>query len=462
MRTQRSHRCWDPPNSEVVDLSNDHQRRRRARVASAVLSAPVDHQVRPWAQNIFTGLTTETLGAFMYLWTEHELPDRLPITGVAQVKGNMVTNSGRLRGFASYSLFSGAGAVSIGTTTSRAGLDASYFATATGRPRSVRQHPHPSGCNLLGARPRPSTPHVLPADTPHELPAHRPIAVRHSAVTATRAATVACRLRDPSMSLVCTLSTASLLPLNYLPIWEILGAEVRLPTATWTPGIDTSLVSGARTGILLGSQLQGGPAAMNVTNRMRTTPRSSVTTGGRQRGRRRRLSAWGAVGTALLGAGPLAACGSGAHPSSPTKVVSGALAYANCMRAHGVPDFPDPNGQGEFQLRPVKVENGRTTKAEDLLPSSPAFQAAERVCGRFGSAGRQVTATQEKQEFQKSLQAAACMRANGVPNYPDPTLIDGTIDHNFNPSLNINPSSPAFLQAAKKCAHGQPGRVGPG
>jgi len=69
---------------------------------------------------------------------------------------------------------------------------------------------------------------------------------------------------------------------------------------------------------------------------------------------------------------------------------------------------------------------------------------------------------QELQEFQKSLKAAACMRANGVPNYPDPKLIDGSISHNFNPSLNINPSSPAFQQAAKKCGHGQPGLVGPG
>ncbi len=48
------------------------------------------------------------------------------------------------------------------------------------------------------------------------------------------------------------------------------------------------------------------------------------------------------------------------------------------------------------------------------------------------------------------------------PQLPDPTLIDGSIDHNFNPDLNINPSSPVFLQAAKKCGDGQPGLVGPG
>ena len=74
------------------------------------------------------------------------------------------------------------------------------------------------------------------------------------------------------------------------------------------------------------------------------------------------LLAGGAVALALA-AGLLAGCGGSAHASSPTTVMSSALAYANCMRSHGVPDFPDPNGQGEFQLRPVKLEAGRTTRS---------------------------------------------------------------------------------------------------
>jgi hypothetical protein len=197
-------------------------------------------------------------------------------------------------------------------------------------------------------------------------------------------------------------------------------------------------------------------------DRIDTMPVPGLTIRSKSRSARGRRSACGAVGAVLLAAGLVAGCGGGAHASSATKVMSEALAYANCMRSHRVPDFPDPNSQGEFQLRPVTVENGRTTSIGDLVPSSPAFQAAERACGSFGSAGRQVTATQEEQEFQKSLHAAECMRASGVPNYPNPTLIDGSIDHNFSPSLNINPSSPVFLQAAKKCGHGQPGLVGPG
>jgi hypothetical protein len=41
------------------------------------------------------------------------------------------------------------------------------------------------------------------------------------------------------------------------------------------------------------------------------------------------------------------------------------LAFARCMRANGVPDFPDPNGQG-----------GQLSPASGIDPNSPAFQAA--------------------------------------------------------------------------------------
>ena len=188
---------------------------------------------------------------------------------------------------------------------------------------------------------------------------------------------------------------------------------------------------------------------MNITSPIAASAPGPVTIRRRRHYVRGCLSACGVVGTALLSAGLLAGCGGGRHQSSPSKVMSGALAYANCMRLHGVPDFPDPNGQGEFQLHTV-FENGRATQGQDLVPSSPAFQAAQRACGSFGSAGRQVAPAQEDQAFQQELKAAACMRANGVSGYPDPKLINGSIDLEFNG--RFNPESPAFKRAAGKCA----------
>lgn len=173
----------------------------------------------------------------------------------------------------------------------------------------------------------------------------------------------------------------------------------------------------------------------------------------RRRGRDERVrpAACAAIASVLLAAGVLAGCG-GAHASSSTSFRSRAVAYANCMRSHGVPDFPDPNSQGHLVISP-------SGPISDLRPDSPAFTSALKACGPLPS---DVTPAQEHQEYLKSVKAAICMRTNGVPNYPDPKLIDGTIDHNFNPDLNISPSSPAFERAAKKCGHGQPGLVGPG
>ena len=78
----------------------------------------------------------------------------------------------------------------------------------------------------------------------------------------------------------------------------------------------------------------------------------------------------------------MTALGGGTSGSKPdaTKL----LAYSRCMRAHGVPDFPDPNASGGLQL-----SGG---PGSDLDPNNPAFQAAQRVCqpvlGNVGGAMR--------------------------------------------------------------------------
>jgi hypothetical protein len=47
-----------------------------------------------------------------------------------------------------------------------------------------------------------------------------------------------------------------------------------------------------------------------------------------------------------------------------------ALKYATCMRSNGVPDFPDPNGQGLIQINVTGT----------LEPSSPQYQKAQTAC----------------------------------------------------------------------------------
>ena len=87
-----------------------------------------------WAQNIYTGLTKASLGAFLYLWGANTSTTTItgPNTGLVEVKGNTVATSGRLWAFASYSRFIRPGAVRIGTTTSDAALEVSAFRNSDG------------------------------------------------------------------------------------------------------------------------------------------------------------------------------------------------------------------------------------------------------------------------------------------------------------------------------------------
>jgi hypothetical protein len=64
-----------------------------------------------------------------------------------------------------------------------------------------------------------------------------------------------------------------------------------------------------------------------------------------------------------------------------------ALRYSQCMRAHGIKDFPDPTNGG-LQLR--------AGPGSDLDPNSPTFQAAQNACQHFlpGSNGGGKLSTQ--------------------------------------------------------------------
>jgi hypothetical protein len=51
------------------------------------------------------------------------------------------------------------------------------------------------------------------------------------------------------------------------------------------------------------------------------------------------------------------------------------LKYAQCMRAHGIKDFPDPDSQGG-----IKITGG---PGSDLDPNNPQFKSADQSCQHF-------------------------------------------------------------------------------
>ena len=121
-----------------------------------------------------------------------------------------------------------------------------------------------------------------------------------------------------------------------------------------------------------------------------------------------------------------------------------ALAYSQCMRKNGVSNFPDPNSSGDIQISP----------SDGVNPNSSTYQTAATDCKSLGPAGA-VSASQSTKAMAVALKFATCMQKNGVPNYPDPTSSNGAIDLSL-PS-DVNPNSPAYERAQKKCGSPIPG-----
>ncbi len=159
------------------------------------------------------------------------------------------------------------------------------------------------------------------------------------------------------------------------------------------------------------------------------------------------------VATAAL-ASLAAACG-GSHEEATTSSrspASQALAFARCMRANGVPAFPDPTSGGVFP-KPViyRVAGG-----------NPRFQSATTACGHLlpdGGPGVLPSPT-VVQQIQVDMQLfARCMHTHGVSNWPAPTLDRGRAV--FDPqAAGIDPSSPHVSTTMRTCEHVFPARIG--
>jgi hypothetical protein len=127
--------------------------------------------------------------------------------------------------------------------------------------------------------------------------------------------------------------------------------------------------------------------------------------------------------------------------SSQSSQLQAARDFASCMRSHGDPGFPDPNGDGNF---------GAITPGSPADPNSAPYKAAQPSCQ---SLMPQLGQQQQPQDQSKSVQFAACMRSHGVKNFPDPNsqggfLMDGDVDY----------KSPTFQAAMQACKSLLPGR----
>ena len=136
-----------------------------------------------------------------------------------------------------------------------------------------------------------------------------------------------------------------------------------------------------------------------------------------------------------------------------------ALAYTECMRANGVPNFPDPRPGGGFDFH-----------ASAGIISSPALRAAQAKCGKFLPSGGPLSPgpPPSAQTMAQLRKIAVCMRHHGVRSSPTPI----SVPHGFNPNLGeyreitnyqgaillfpatIDPQSPAYEYATAACGAG--------
>lgn len=164
----------------------------------------------------------------------------------------------------------------------------------------------------------------------------------------------------------------------------------------------------------------------------------------------------------------LTACGSSSSTStSASSGYSQAVKFSGCMRAHGVPNFPDPTTSGSgIQLR-VGPSSG-------VDPRSPAFRSAQQACAKLLPGGGPPTQLSAR-DRQAALTFARCMRAHGEPDFPDPTRnIPSTPSPGTRTTVialahigafvlgqGIDPQSPAFRRAAAACGLKPPGGAPP-
>jgi len=176
----------------------------------------------------------------------------------------------------------------------------------------------------------------------------------------------------------------------------------------------------------------------------------------RPKGTRWRLRRVGVGALLLVVAGALvAACGGGGDPSASSGTAGGSssnqssanqsgIAFASCMRANGVPNFPDSaisdtNGRVE-----LNIPSGLDT-------NSSQFKSAMQTCRKdLPNGGSSGGGSSSGSSAQQVIKFANCMRANGVPNFPEPNsqgqeLITG--------GSGLNPNSPQFQSAMQTCQH---------
>ncbi|HEY2161189.1 MAG TPA: hypothetical protein VGH24_07785 [Solirubrobacteraceae bacterium] len=163
------------------------------------------------------------------------------------------------------------------------------------------------------------------------------------------------------------------------------------------------------------------------------------------------------AGLILASALLLVACGSSSSNSAAARLGQ-PVVFAKCMRAHGVPNFPDPgsNGSGGMVIQ-ARAGTPQNVTVNGVSVNAPAFRSAMQTC-RSKLPGGGTPPPLSASRKAAILKFAQCMRAHGLTNFPDPAFqADGRIGLTVGAKNGLDPSSPAFQRAQAACGPLQKG-----
>jgi hypothetical protein len=140
------------------------------------------------------------------------------------------------------------------------------------------------------------------------------------------------------------------------------------------------------------------------------------------------------------------------------------LAFAQCMRDNGIDmDDPQVGGLGQRGF----FGGGPGGNGGDIDPRSEEFRTAQQACDVYLEASRPEIDPEMQQELlEQQLLLAQCIRENGYPEYPDPTVdADGRFQRAGRmpfDELGIDFRSEAFQEVMTTCRDQNGLEGGPG
>jgi hypothetical protein len=165
-----------------------------------------------------------------------------------------------------------------------------------------------------------------------------------------------------------------------------------------------------------------------------------------------RTSTLAPVAAALAAATVIAACGSsspGSRPSHANSTTQG-VKFAQCMRANGVPNLPDPTGH----TFGIKLTGPNSASVNGVSVHAPAFGSALRQCQQDMPQRPAPTTEQLAQYRAKAVRFGQCMRRHGI-DIPDPQIGPGPGDQGIGRQIDIpsgmTQNSPAYEAATQTC-----------